>query len=120
MYIVGVFKNVAKMVRCPLCGEEVSWRDKKVAEYACLYVCVRLIPYPEHLLAKHREYLEAAGKVAKPVFYSASVFTFMFITSILAVKLPIVVTLVFGISAASLWILGAFLRRSLLARFKTR
>jgi hypothetical protein len=63
--------NSVAVQRCPLCGEPVSWGERQAGLYACLTVCVPLIPYPQHLIQKHRDYLAAAKKAARPVFYTA-------------------------------------------------
>lgn len=45
--------------------------ERQAGLYACLYTCVRAVPYPKHLLHRHREYLMEAKRVAVPIFYSA-------------------------------------------------
>ena len=111
--------NAPKNIQCPLCGEEVSWEDKNAAEYACLYACVKLIPYPHHLLSKHKEYLDEASRIAKPIFYSASAFTLMFIISALLIKLS-TITVMFGVCTVALWSLGTYFRRRLIAKFRIK
>lgn len=64
--------ELASVHRCPLCGEPVSWAEKQAGEYACLTVCVPLIPFPRHLVEKHPQYLGEAKKLARPVFYSSA------------------------------------------------
>jgi len=67
---------------CPLCGEPVSWLERATAEYACLYACVRLVPFPRHLLEKHPDYLAEAKVVAKPIFFTALGLTLVFLAQV--------------------------------------
>jgi len=102
--------------RCPLCGETVSWGERQAGLYACLTVCVPLIPYPQHLIAKHPDYLAAAKKAARPIFYTA------FLSAAFAGALVL-----FGLRglavfpaavAVTAFIVGWMRRRDLLSRFQ--
>jgi hypothetical protein len=86
--------------------------------YACLTVCVPLIPYPQHLIQKHRDYLAAAKKAARPVFYAA------FFSAVFAGVLA-----VYGFHAAAAFpaavsvtafITGWLRRRELISRFRSQ
>jgi hypothetical protein len=114
MYGYGVFS----VRRCPLCGEPVSWGERQAGLYACLTVCVPLIPYPQHLIQKHRDYLAAAKKAARPVFYSA------FFSAVFAGVLA-----VYGFHAAAAFpaavsvtafVTGWIRRRELISRFRSQ
>ncbi|MEM4303982.1 MAG: hypothetical protein QXQ70_08830 [Candidatus Caldarchaeum sp.] len=100
---------------CPLCGQPVSWAERQAGLYACLTVCVPLVPFPKHLVEKHSDYLAEAKKVARPVFYtavvSAAVAAGLFLTGFLAAA---------GFAAASAtaaFLLGFRRRKNLLRRF---
>ncbi|MEM2095578.1 MAG: hypothetical protein QXX19_03475 [Candidatus Caldarchaeum sp.] len=57
--------------KCPLCGTPVSWSERQAGLYACLTVCVPLVPFPRHLVEKHPSYLQEAKRLARPVMYTA-------------------------------------------------
>ncbi len=99
-----------------MCGEPVSWGERQAGLYACLTVCVPLIPYPQHLVTKHPDYLAAAKKAARPIFYTA------LLTAALAGALAF-----FGLRTASVFpaavavtafIVGWLRRRELINRFQ--
>jgi hypothetical protein len=110
--------NSVAVQRCPLCGEPVSWGERQAGLYACLTVCVPLIPYPQHLIQKHRDYLAAAKKAARPVFYTA------FFSAVFAGVLA-----VYGFHAAAAFpaavsvtafVTGWLRRRELISRFRSQ
>lgn len=51
----------------------VSWAERQAGLYACLTVCVPVVPFPRHLVEKHPDYLREAKRLARPVFYTAAV-----------------------------------------------
>ena len=103
---------------CPLCGEKVSWSEEKAAEYACLYVCVRVIPYPAHLLNKHRDYLSRAKKIARPIFFTAILLTFSTFFSYLILGVHYL-TLVILFLTILMWVYGWVVRRRLIREYST-
>jgi len=102
---------------CPLCGEEVSWGERQAGLYACLTVCVPVIPYPKHLLEKHPFYLAEAKKAGRPVFYTAA--SFAVLTALTTASGFYLLTPVFLSAAAILFGLGWFRRRRLIRLFQT-
>ncbi|MEM2238460.1 MAG: hypothetical protein QXR26_07755 [Candidatus Caldarchaeum sp.] len=100
---------------CPLCGEPVSWAERQAGLYACLTVCVPLVPFPKHLVEKHSDYLAEAKKAARPVFYtavvSAAAAAGLFLTGVLAAAWFA------AASATAAFLLGFRRRKNLLRRF---
>ncbi|MEM4189224.1 MAG: hypothetical protein QW544_01740 [Candidatus Caldarchaeum sp.] len=100
---------------CPLCGQPVSWTERQAGLYACLTVCIPVVPFPKHLLEKHPEYLTEAKRMARPVFYpavaSAAAAVFLLLTGGLAAA---------GLAAAAstaAFLIGFRRRKILLRRF---
>jgi hypothetical protein len=110
--------NSVAVQRCPLCGEPVSWGERQAGLYACLTVCVPLIPYPQHLIQKHRDYLAAAKKAARPVFYTAF-FSAVF-AGVLAVYGFHGAAAFPGAVSVTAFITGWLKRRELISRFRSQ
>ena len=106
-----------KLPKCPLCGVPVSLKEKKAAEYACLYVCIRVIPYPEHLLLKHPEYVKEAKNVARPIFYPALILTLLSLITYVLIGPTIYVLALAGV-ASTFWYAGMIIRKRLIEKYK--
>lgn len=108
------------MAACPLCGAEISWSERQVGKYMCLYVCVRVASAPRHFLEKHPEYVSEASGLAKPIFYFAVGILFstgvLLSTSTLNFQ-DLSLTILVAAQVVAL-VVGAWVRIHLLNKFK--
>lgn len=108
------------MASCPLCGEEISWSERQVGKYMCLYVCVRVASAPRHFMEKHPDYVTEASSLAKPIFYFALGILFSTVVLLSTSRLNFQdnsITILFAAQLAAL-VLGAWVRVYLLNKFK--
>lgn len=103
---------------CPLCGQPVSRMERQAGLYACLTVCIPLIPFPQHLIEKHPDYLTEAKNEARPVFYTfvfslAAAAALLLTDFLTAAALP-------GSASVVAVLVGFRKRKNLLRRFSRR
>ncbi len=108
---------VMERAECPLCGEQVTWKERTAAEYACLTVCIRAVRFPQHLVEKHQDYLKEASEVAKPIFFTAlGIFIALLIQIVTyAPQLSLLIT---TIALASVLGYGWYVRVRLLRKYR--
>ncbi|MDJ0270356.1 MAG: hypothetical protein NXY59_07420 [Aigarchaeota archaeon] len=102
---------------CPLCGEQVTRRERTAAKYACLTVCIRAIRFPQHLIEKHQDYLNEASEVAKPVFFTALGIFIALLIQIITYA-PLLSSLITVIALASVLGYGWYVRVKLLKKYR--